>query len=129
MIFTDKELQYLSTQLLGRLASVQPDGTLQINPVGFAWNAERGTFDIGGRDMGSSRKFRNVRSNERVAFVVDDLPSRDPWTVRCLEIRGTGEAIEKPTDSVSQIAGAIIRVHPHRIISFGVDPAAGNRDV
>jgi len=47
----------------------------------------------------------------------------DPWRVRCLEIRGTGEAIEAPVDSATGMAGPIIRVHPQRIISFGVDNA------
>ena len=82
--------------------------------------------------MAASRKFKNVAANGRVALVVDDVPSVDPWTVRCLEIRGVGEAIAAPSDSKANVAGPIIRVHPRRIISFGVDPgnpAAGKRDV
>ena len=44
--------------------------------------------------MTRSRKYRNVADNGlRVAFVVDDLRSRDPWRVRCLEIRGTAEVV------------------------------------
>ena len=35
MSFTDVELDYLSTQRLGRLATAQSDGTLQVSPVGF----------------------------------------------------------------------------------------------
>ena len=71
--------------------------------------------------MAASRKFRNVADNSRVAFVVDDVPSVDPWRVRCLEIRGHAEAITAPADSVARTDGAIIRIHPHRIISFGID--------
>ena len=41
--------------------------------------------------MSKSQKFRNVARNPKVAFVVDDITSRDPWRVRCLEIRGTAE--------------------------------------
>jgi pyridoxamine 5'-phosphate oxidase family protein len=33
----------------------------------------------------------------QVAFVVDDLVSRDPWTVRGLEIRGTAVALKTST--------------------------------
>lgn len=121
MSFTDTELAYLATQHLGRLATIQPDGTLQNSPVGFAYNASTKTIDIGGYNMASSRKFRNVADNGRVAFVVDDIASLKPWRVRCLEIRGHGEAINAPTDSAAGMAGAIIRIHPSRIISFGIE--------
>jgi pyridoxamine 5'-phosphate oxidase family protein len=33
VIFTDGELAYLAAQRLGRMATVQPDGTVQVNPV------------------------------------------------------------------------------------------------
>jgi pyridoxamine 5'-phosphate oxidase family protein len=112
MTFHDFELQYLGSQPLGRLATVQPDGTLQVSPVGYAYNAELGTIDIGGYNMTSSRKYRNVADNGRVAFVVDDIRSRDPWRVRCLEIRGVAEAISDPP---------LIRLRPQRVISFGID--------
>ena len=121
MSFSNAELAYLGTQRLGRLATVQPDGTLQVSPVGFSYNGSTGTIDIGGFNMAASRKFRNVADNGRVAFVVDDIASVDPWRVRCLEIRGQAEAIADPADSAARTAGAIIRVHPRRIISFGID--------
>jgi pyridoxamine 5'-phosphate oxidase family protein len=121
MSFTSAELAYLATQRLGRLATVQPNGTLQVSPVGFRYNSSAGTIDIGGFNMASSRKFRNVADNGRVAFVVDDLASIDPWRVRCLEIRGDAEAITAPADSAAGTGGPIIRIHPRRIISFGID--------
>jgi pyridoxamine 5'-phosphate oxidase family protein len=121
MSFTSAELAYLATQRLGRLATVQPNGTLQVSPVGFRYNSDTATIDIGGFNMASSRKFRNVADNGRVAFVVDDIASTDPWRVRCLEIRGDAEAIADPADSAAGIDGSIIRIHPRRIISFGID--------
>jgi pyridoxamine 5'-phosphate oxidase family protein len=117
MTFTSAELAYLESQRLGRLATVQPDGTLQVSPVGFQLNTVAGTIDIHGFNMAASRKFRNVADNGRVAFVVDDIASVDPWRVRCLEIRGTAEAITAPGGS----EGPVIRIHPRRIISFGID--------
>ncbi|GIF04726.1 PPOX class F420-dependent oxidoreductase [Actinoplanes siamensis] len=113
MTLSAVEIEYLAGQILGRLATVQPDGSPQVNPVGFRWNAETRTIDIGGHNMAASRKFRNVADNGKVAFVVDDVPSTDPWRVRCLEIRGRGEAITEPE--------AIIRIHPRRILAFGLD--------
>lgn len=121
MPFEDFELAYLKTQRLGRLATQQRNGTLQNSPVGFAYNEATGTIDIGGRAMSESQKFRNVAANGRAAFVVDDLASVDPWRVRCLEIRGRAEALVEPSDSASGVRGAIIRIHPERIISFGID--------
>lgn len=98
MVFTEGELAYLAAQRLGRLATVRRDGTLQNSPVGFGYNADLGTIDIGGRNMGTSQKFRNVEHNQQVAFVVDDIASIQPWRVRCLEIRGYAEAIPHPAE-------------------------------
>lgn len=131
-MFTDAEIAYLAAQPIGRLATAQRDGTLQASPVSFAYNPATGTIDIGGHSMASSQKFRNVRNGSRVAFVVDDIVSVRPWRVRCLEIRGYAEAISEPSDSAARIPGAIIRIYPKRIISFGIDPpetARGKRNV
>lgn len=46
--FTPTERDYLATQTLGRLATVQPDGTLQVSPVGFQYNGGTATIDIRG---------------------------------------------------------------------------------
>ncbi len=131
-VFTHGELAYLASQRLGRLATVQPNGTIQNNPVGFYYNPELQSIDIGGRDMASSQKYKNVADNAHAAFVVDDIASIDPWRVRCLEIRGRAEAIAEPTDSTVPFPSAIIRIHPRRIISFGIDPpdlSRGRRNV
>ncbi len=130
-MFTDAELDYLAGQPLGRLATAQPDGTLQASPVGFRYNTHTDTIDIAGHNMAASRKFRNVIDNGRVAFVVDDLAAVDPWRPRMLEIRGHAEALATPTDSAfggpsGGFDGAIIRIHPHRIISFAVNEPAGD---
>jgi pyridoxamine 5'-phosphate oxidase family protein len=121
MTFSDAELAYLGTQPLGRLATLQPDGAPQVSPVGFQYNEELGTIDIGGFNMSTSQKFRNVTRNGRVAFVVDDIASTQPWRVRCLEIRGIAEAVPGPSGPTPGHDGSIIRIVPRRIISFGID--------
>ncbi len=122
--FSESELAYLADQPLGRIATAQPDGTLQASPVGFRHNAELDTIDVTGFGMAASRKFRNVAANGRVAFVVDDLGSVRPWRPRCVEIRGHAEAVENSPD------GPLIRIHPTRIISFGIDePFAGPQNL
>ncbi|HVX30726.1 MAG TPA: PPOX class F420-dependent oxidoreductase [Nitrolancea sp.] len=121
MLFTNEEAAYLAAQRIGRLATVQKNGTVQANPVGFSINEKLGTIDIGGRQLTASQKFRNVRAHPQIALVIDDIPSVDPWRTRGIEIRGTAEALANPTDSASFIPGAIIRIHPRRIISWGID--------
>lgn len=125
--FTDAELAYLASQRLGRLATVAPDGGPQNNPVSFRYNAELDTIDIGGRDLGASRKFRNLRANNRVALVVDDIASVQPWRVRCLEIRGTAEALTDQEPPRPGMSPELIRIHPARVISFGLTEPAPAR--
>jgi pyridoxamine 5'-phosphate oxidase family protein len=122
MTLTDSERDYLASQPLGRLATLRADGTLQNSPVGFDYDPATGTIDIGGRAMGGTRKFANVAATGVAALVIDDLASRDPWTVRGVEIRGRAEAISGIEPTSSYGSGEIIRLHPSRVISWGLDP-------
>jgi pyridoxamine 5'-phosphate oxidase family protein len=119
MAFTQAELDYLETQRLARLATEAPDGTLQVSPVGFVLNSD-GTIDIGGVAMGRSKKFRNVAANGRAAIVVDDIASFDPWEVRGVEIRGSAETLTEQPPARPMFSKEIIRVHPEKIISWGL---------
>ena len=119
MIFTDDESAYLDSQTLGRLATVQPDGTPQVSPVGFTYNRALDTIDIAGYSMSTSQKFRNVTHEPRVALVVDDVASVRPWRVRFLEIRGVAETVLDPSPAPGADA-SLIRIRPRRIIGFGL---------
>ena len=119
-MFTEAELAYLAAQPLGRLATQQPDGTLQNNPVGFRYNPGEKTVDITGHNLRNSRKFRNIATHDKVAFVVDDLPSTNPWRVRCLEIRGRAEALVDVNLPDNHFDDAVIRIHPERILALGI---------
>ncbi|HWM04849.1 MAG TPA: PPOX class F420-dependent oxidoreductase [Actinophytocola sp.] len=123
MALTDAEIEYLASQPLGRLATVAPDGSPQVNPVGFRYDPVLGVIDIGGHDMAASKKFRNVVAGSRASLVVDDLVSRQPWRVRGIEIRGVAEALRDQTPQGPGYAAEVIRIHPRRVISWGVDPA------
>ena len=72
--------------------------------------------------MGASRKFRNVRASGQVALVVDDLVSRNPWTVRGLEIRGMAVALSDVDPPVPFMSREVIRVTPTWVASWGLDP-------
>lgn len=114
------ERDYLTSQRLGRLATVDARGQPQNNPVGFFLNDELGVIDIGGRAMGQTKKFRNVRSNPLVSLVVDDLASVRPWHVRGVEIRGHAEALTDWQPPYPYYSREAIRIHPARIISWGL---------
>src|SRR5258708_24576504 len=84
MPLTRAEIDYLEVQQLGRLATIQPDGSPQVKPVGFRYNPELATIDIGGFRMSASQKFRNVSRDGRAALVVDDIASTQPWRISFL---------------------------------------------
>ena len=124
--FTAKEIEYLQSQRLGRLATVNAEGKPQIAPVTFRYDAELDVIDIGGRFMSKSKKFRNVLKNPNVSFVIDDvLP---PWQPRGVEIRGIAQPL--PTGGKAIFGAsyeadeAIIRITPAQIIGWGLEGEA-----
>ena len=95
MGFSEEEIAYLKSQRLARIATVDSGGQPDVVPVGFEFDGTH--FYVGGMDPAKTRKFRNVQAgNEKVALVVDDLVSTDPWTPRFLRLYGTVELIERP---------------------------------
>ena len=126
-IFTSAEIGYLQTQRLGRLATAGPDGHAHVVPVAFRYNPDLDTIDIGGHDFAKRKKFRDIQTNPWVAFVVDDIPSVNPWTVRGIEIRGVVEVLETGgTQIVPGFSPEMIRIQPKRLISWGIE-AEGSR--
>ena len=96
--FIEAELRYLTGgRQLGRIATVGADGTPHVVPVSWIYNAASDTIDVGGYELERSKKFRDVARTSRVAIVIDDLESTDPWRPRGVEVRGRGEAIQLPT--------------------------------
>ena len=119
-VFTPKEIEYMASQRLGRLATVSATGEPHVVPVTFRYNAELDTIDIGGHGIGQSKKFRDVQRHGQVAFVIDDvLP---PWQPRGIEIRGRAEALPTGGQEIRpQFDPELIRIYPRRIIGWGID--------
>jgi pyridoxamine 5'-phosphate oxidase family protein len=122
MTLTDAEQRFLARQPRGHLATVGPDGIPQVKPLGFSYNAALGTIDIAGMNMAGSAKYRNVRANPRVAFVVDEVTAPNVDGAHFLEIRGEAEHAIVPDDPTGHLAAEIIRIHPRRVLSFNIDP-------
>jgi pyridoxamine 5'-phosphate oxidase family protein len=117
--FTPAEIEYLESQQLGRLATVNREGAPHVVPTGFRYNIELDTIDIGGHNLAASKKFRDARRTGRAAFVVDDvLP---PWRARGVEVRGRVEVFEEGGNKVNPGFDAeLIRLHPTRIVGWGI---------
>lgn len=87
--FTPKEIEYLQSQRLGRMATIGANGDLHVVPLSFRYNHDYETIDLGGHNIVGTKKYRDALRYGRVAFVVDDvLP---PWKPRFVEVRGTVE--------------------------------------
>lgn len=94
MSFSDEELEYLRSQRIARIATVAPDGQPDAVPVGFEYDGTH--LFVGGLDPMKTRKFRNVQAgNTKVAVILDDLASIDPWVPRYLRIYGEAELVER----------------------------------
>src|SRR5258708_24154349 len=126
-VFTDKEIEYLLSQRLGRLATVRPDCKPLVAPVGFRYDDDQDKIYIGGQYLSRSKKFRNILENPHVSLVIDDI--LPPWQPRGVEIRGIAETVETGGNALFganyPVDEAMIRITPVQIIGWGLDPEAG----
>ncbi len=112
-VFTDAERAYLrDVHPMARLATVGGDGTPHVMPIGmYRLDDATEAIDTMGRDLTTTKKWRDVQGTPRAAVVVDDvLP---PFRPRGIEIRGRAETIDGPEP--------VIRIHPERIVAWGLD--------
>lgn len=110
--FTAGQLAYLQGERrLGRIATVSSDGTPHVVPVGWTFNSDRDTIDVGGHNFAATKKYRDVSQSGRAAIVIDDVIP--PWQPRGVEVRGRAVAV----------AGAqpLIRIHLDHIVSWGIE--------
>jgi pyridoxamine 5'-phosphate oxidase family protein len=122
-VFTAAEVQYLTTQRLGRLATAGADGRPHVVPVAFRYNPDLDSIDIGGHHFAARKKYRDVQANPWAAIVVDDIQSTDPWRVRMLEIRGRVDVLSQGGAELGPgFDDAMMRIRPARIAAFGLDP-------
>jgi pyridoxamine 5'-phosphate oxidase family protein len=111
--FTQGEKDYLGSARLLRIATVSNDLEVDVAPVAFRFDGAK--FHIGGIDLEHTFKYRNVEANGRVALVVDDLESIDPWRPRGVKIHGRAQVVTRPDGR------RVIEVTPERKWSWGID--------
>jgi pyridoxamine 5'-phosphate oxidase family protein len=129
-IFSEKEIEYVKSQHLARIAtasvsskegeegSIQPD----VVPIGFDFDDHH--FYVGGMNLLKSTKYKNVLKNNKVALVIDDLKTVDPWDPRGLKIYGTADIITRQggyMDSTGHSNPHYIRITPKKKWSWGID--------
>ena len=119
-VFTEKEVAYLKSQRLARIATVSPDSQPDVAPVAFEFDGN--SFYIGGLNLAVTRKYKNIDSgNGKVALVVDDLESIDPWQPRGIRIYGSAEIVEREGQSGS---GIYLQITPGVSWSWSIEGPA-----
>ena len=124
--FTQKEKDYLRSQRLARIAtassmeegSIQPD----VVPVGFDFDGQY--FYVSGMNLLKSRKYKNVQKNPKVALVIDDLNSVDPWEPRGIRVYGIADIVSRQVGYMQQTdhpSATYIRIKPLKKWSWGID--------
>ena len=122
-VSTSAEIAYLRSQRLGRLATAGAGAQPHVVPVSFRYNPDHDTIDVGGHGFAGRKKFRDVA--HKVAFVVDDVASVDPWSPRGIEIRGEAEIRTTGGKTIMHAFDEdMFRIRPRRIVAWGIDGMA-----
>ena len=126
VMFSEKEIEYLKSQRIARIATaaVSPDVSVQpdVVPVGFDFDGEY--FYVGGMNILKSRKYKNVLKNNKVALLIDDLKSVDPWDPRGIRMYGTADIVTRQSGYMEQTPhpqADYIRIKPEKKWSWGID--------
>jgi len=101
--FTEKEIDYLRGQRLGRLATASGGGSPHIVPVGFRLDAEAGTIEIGGHGLSRSKKWRDLQATQGSPSSSTTLPA---WTRGPLAGSRSAAAPNSTTRAVSSASAA-----------------------
>jgi pyridoxamine 5'-phosphate oxidase family protein len=127
-MFTEKEKEYIKSQRLVRIATSSyfpsDDGTCQpdVAPVGFDFDDEY--FYIGGMNILKSTKYKNILKNNKVALVIDDLKTINPWDPRGIRIYGIADTVDRQGGYMSDSdhpQSRYIRIRPIKKWAWGID--------
>ncbi len=80
---TAAQIDYLTGQRLGRLATAGADHKPHVVPTSFRYNADLGTIDVGGQHVHTTKKYRDVQQSGWAAIVIDDLMSINRGSRAC----------------------------------------------
>lgn len=114
-MFSEKEVDYIKSQRLARIATVSKELQPDVAAVGFEFDGQY--FYIGGIRQTKTYKYKNVANgNSRVALVIDDVESVDPWKPRGIKIHGQAELV----DRAGQF-GPYLKINLTKTWSWGIE--------
>jgi pyridoxamine 5'-phosphate oxidase family protein len=111
MSVTAAEADYLVSQPLARFSTIGEDGQPDVVPVAFEFDGTDVWIGGSGEAFLATRKVRNITAGRRrVALVVDDMVSFDPFVARGIRIYGRAD---DPLERVGLVGpGWYVRVRP-----------------
>ncbi len=118
-MFSDKEIDYLKSQRLARIATVSKEAQPDVAPVGFDFDGTY--FYVGGITLNRTLKYKNVQYNPKVSLVIDDMESVEPPIPRGVKIHGIADLV---TREGYVGAGTYIRIEPKEKWSWGIEGPA-----
>lgn len=118
--FSEKEVAYIKSQRLARIATVSKKSQPDVAPVSFEFDGE--FFYVGGVNNLATMKYRNVKNgNTKIALVFDDWESLEPWRPRSLKIHGTADVVTRKGRFGET---PYLRIAPRVKWSMGIDEPA-----
>jgi pyridoxamine 5'-phosphate oxidase family protein len=114
--FTEKELEFIGSDGLGRLATLSADGAPAIAAVRYRveTDGDETLIVVPGFGMRHSAKFHNVKRDGRVSFLIDGGGGGGPHSVKFIQVRGVAESVDNNDDPR-------IVIHAKRIIAFNIN--------
>jgi pyridoxamine 5'-phosphate oxidase family protein len=79
---------------------------------------------MGGMNILKSTKYKNILKNNKVAIVIDDLKSIDPWDPRGVKIYGIADVVVRQggyLEGTGHANPSYIRISPKMKWSWGID--------
>jgi pyridoxamine 5'-phosphate oxidase family protein len=109
--FTDEEIAYLRSQPLARVATIGPEAQPDVVPLAFEFDGTHLWVGGAGESVLRTRKIRNVTAGQhRIALVVDDLVSLEPFIARGIRVYGTADGPVERTGMMGP--GIFLRITP-----------------
>ncbi len=119
-MFSKPEIEYMKSQRLARIATVDKNNRPDVVPVGIEFDGTH--FWVGSHSQDiffTTKKYKNVsHGNTKVALVIDDLKTIEPWHPRCVKVYGTGEVMDH-TGIFGP--GKYLRITPEVSWSIGIE--------
>lgn len=121
------ESHYLKSQRLARIATVgssEEKGAIQPDVVAVGFDFDGEYFYVGGMNLVKSTKYKNVQKNNKVAIIIDNLKTADPWDPRGVRIYGTADIVTRQggyMDRTGHSDDQYIRITPYKKWSWGIE--------